>query len=285
MRDPEGRSGSAIAEAAAAVGRAGALVVAAGAGMGVDSGLPDFRGPEGFWNTYPAYRHLGLGFMDLANPVWFEKDPALAWGFYGHRLELYKRTRPHPGFEVLRRWTGRMGDGAFVFTSNVDGHFGRAGFPAERIAECHGSLEWLQCLEGCGASLFAAAGHSVVVDPVTFRATGTLPACPGCGGLARPNVLMFGDWSWDGSRTSAQEVRLEAWLRGIASRSRLVVVECGAGTAVPTVRGFSERLMRAAGATLIRINVRESHGPRGVIAIPQGARDALDLIDARMSAG
>ena len=279
MRDPEDASASVIAEAAAAVGSADALVVAAGAGMGVDSGLPDFRGPEGFWNAYPAYRHLGLGFMDLANPVWFESDPALAWGFYGHRLELYRRTRPHSGFEVLRRWAGRMRNGGFVFTSNVDGHFGRAGFAAEQVLECHGSLEWLQCLGRCGAPLFAAAGYGVVVDPQTFRAAGTLPACPRCGGLARPNVLMFGDLGWDGSRASAQEARLEAWLRGISSESRPVVVECGAGTAVPTVRAFSERLLRSLGAALVRINVRESRGPKGAISIPLGAREALERVD------
>jgi NAD-dependent SIR2 family protein deacetylase len=166
----------------------------------------------------------------------------------------------------------------------VDGHFDQAGFAAERIVECHGSLEWLQCLAGCGTPLFATAGHQVVVDPVTFRATGTLPACPSCGGLARPNVLMFGDWAWDSSRTSAQESRLESWRRAIRSRSRLVVVECGAGTAVPTVRAFSERLMRAHGATLVRINLREAHVPRGAIAIAMGAREALGEIDARIPA-
>jgi NAD-dependent SIR2 family protein deacetylase len=280
MSEPHDPTESAISEAAAALRSADALVFAAGAGMGVDSGLPDFRGPEGFWNAYPAYRHLGLGFMDLANPVWFENDPALAWGFYGHRLELYRRTRPHSGFDVLRRWAGRMGgDRTFVFTSNVDGHFGQAGFAAERVVECHGSLEWLQCLRSCGAPLFSAAGHSVAVDPVTFRATGALPACPRCGGLARPNVLMFGDWGWDGRRTTAQESRLQAWLRGLPSGSRLLVVECGAGTAVPTVRAFGERLTRARGATLVRINVRESHGPRGTIPIPLGAREALERIE------
>ena len=81
-----------------------ALLIGAGAGMGVDSGLPDFRGNEGFWEAYPPFAKLGLSFMELANPGWFESDPALAWGFYGHRLESYRRTVPHRGFEVLREW-------------------------------------------------------------------------------------------------------------------------------------------------------------------------------------
>jgi NAD-dependent SIR2 family protein deacetylase len=285
----------AIARAAEALDRAHALAITAGAGMGVDSGLPDFRGPEGFWNAYPAYRHLGLGFMDLANPEWFEKDPAVAWGFYGHRLELYRATQPHAGFAILRRWADTMPDGAFVFTSNVDGHFQRAGFDPERIVECHGSLGWLQCLSGCGVGLFPASSYRVDVDPATFRARDPLPACPRCGELARPNVLMFGDWAWDPSRTVAQERRLDAWLRGLEVRPKapagadsdpapsggLVIVECGAGTGVPTVRMFGERLARSGRATLIRINVREPGGPAGVIPIPLGAREALERIDGR----
>ena len=92
-----------VQRAAEAIAKAKALLVTAGAGMGVDSGLPDFRGDEGFWKAYPPFRELGLRFVDLASPGWFEDDPELAWGFYGHRLELYRRTVPHRGFEVLRR--------------------------------------------------------------------------------------------------------------------------------------------------------------------------------------
>ncbi|HEY2342264.1 MAG TPA: Sir2 family NAD-dependent protein deacetylase, partial [Chthoniobacteraceae bacterium] len=116
--------------AAAAVAAADALLITAGAGMGVDSGLPDFRGPEGFWRAYPPFRERGLDFAAAANPRWFERDPAFAWGFYGHRLNLYRGTAPHDGFQILRRWSERMSHGAFIFTSNVDGHFLRAGFSA-----------------------------------------------------------------------------------------------------------------------------------------------------------
>src|SRR6478752_3216688 len=93
----------AIELAARAIGDAHALLITAGAGMGVDSGLPDFRGTDGFWRAYPAFQKLGLRFEQLANPAWFATDPALAWGFYGHRLNLYRRTVPHEGFQILRR--------------------------------------------------------------------------------------------------------------------------------------------------------------------------------------
>src|SRR3954464_8020694 len=105
-----------VRRAAEAIAGADALLIGAGAGMGVDSGLPDFRGTHGFWRAYPPYAELGLDFAALADPRWFRADPALAWGFYGHRLGLYRRTKPHEGFAILRRWAGRMPGGWFVFT-------------------------------------------------------------------------------------------------------------------------------------------------------------------------
>ncbi len=117
-----------------------ALIVSAGAGMGVDSGLPDFRGTQGFWKAYPPYAKLGLDFAAMANPRWFATDPALAWGFYGHRLHLYRQTTPHAGFAILKDWAARMPEGCFVVTSNVDGQFQCAGFDPEKIVEVHGTI-------------------------------------------------------------------------------------------------------------------------------------------------
>src|SRR5260370_29347307 len=100
-------SDEALKHAAKVILSAEALLMGAGAGMGVDSGLPDFRGAQGFWRAYPPYEKLGLDFVSLANPRWFKTDPTLAWGFYGHRLNLYRRTEPHAGFGILRRWSER----------------------------------------------------------------------------------------------------------------------------------------------------------------------------------
>jgi NAD-dependent SIR2 family protein deacetylase len=273
MSDDLGR----IAEALRA---AEGLVVTAGAGMGVDSGLPDFRGDQGFWRAYPPYARLGLGFSNLANPRWFREDPALAWGFYGHRLELYRRTVPHGGFGLLWRWGEGMRLGSFVFTSNVDGQFQRAGFDPGRVYECHGAIEFLQCLAGCGVGIFPADGVSVEVDAETFRAREPLPSCPRCGSMARPNILMFGDGGWDEARAEEQEQRLAWWLAE-ARGARLVVIECGAGTAIPSVRSFGERLAgNFPGALLVRINPREPEVPPGHVGVASGALAALQAIEA-----
>jgi len=267
-----------VEQAARAIRSATALLVTAGAGMGVDSGLPDFRGDEGFWNAYPPMRRLGVSFAEMANPMWFRRDPELAWGFYGHRLGLYRTTRPHEGFRILLEWGTRTPGGLFVFTSNVDGQFQKAGFPEDRIVECHGSIHHLQCASGCGPAIWSAEGVTVDVDEETFRARPPLPSCPHCSGLARPNVLKFGDWQWIPHRTASQERRFEEWLARVTGPG-LVVVELGAGTAVPTVRSTSERIAAVSGGTLIRINPREAHGPAGTLSLSLPALDALRTLD------
>jgi NAD-dependent SIR2 family protein deacetylase len=271
-----------IDRAADAIVSADALVVAAGAGMGVDSGLPDFRGTEGFWRAYPPYRELGVSFIEMASPDGFHHDPELAWGFYGHRRSLYRRTRPHHGYALLQRLGEARPLGVQVFTSNVDEHFQAAGFDA--VVECHGSIEWEQCLRRCGAGTWPASDREVEVDGSTMRAVGELPSCLSCGGLARPNILMFGDLGWDPSRTEAQMRTMRGWLDDLRGRD-VVAIECGAGTAVPSVRRFSESLRRTHDALLVRVNPRETDVPGGGLGLARGALETAeaiaDALDAR----
>ncbi len=256
-----------------------AVVITAGAGMGVDSGLPDFRGNEGFWKAYPPYERLGFSFMEMASPSRFSDAPELGWGFYGHRLDLYRRTTPHEGFRLLREYAASRPLGYGVFTSNVDGHFHDSGFDARHIVECHGSIRHFQCFQECSAAIWEAGEAEVIVDPETMRAQPPLPACPQCGGLARPNILMFGDWHWIARRTSAQEARLRKWLSALGAE-RMVILEFGAGTAISTVRHFSETLAKQHKAPLVRVNPRESQRPPGVdgVSLPLGALEAIERL-------
>jgi NAD-dependent SIR2 family protein deacetylase len=269
-------SAETIREAAAAIEKAEALIITAGAGMGVDSGLPDFRGREGFWRAYPKLKAMRLDFESIATPAWFDTDAELAWGFYGHRLELYRRTMPHEGFGILRELARRKPRGAFVVTSNVDGQFQKAGFDPERVLEVHGTIHKNQCSARCGADLFEPPA-AMEIDERELRARPPLPTCPRCGELARPNVLMFDDFDWNERRTEAQRERFHRWLREVGTGSA-VIIEIGAGRAVTTIRHISERLADSAGARLVRINPRDTDVPEGHLAIAQGALPALQAI-------
>jgi NAD-dependent SIR2 family protein deacetylase len=270
-----------LRRAAEVLDDADALLITAGAGIGVDSGLPDFRGDTGFWKAYPIIAKLGLSFVDMANPEWFQRDPKLAWAFYGHRLNLYRETHPHAGFHILLELARRKLGGYFVFTSNVDGQFQKAGFDDNRIVECHGSIHWFQCVQECSDLIWDAEKAELTVEKESFKALEPLPECPKCGKLARPNILMFGDWQWNSRRTDGQSARLRQWLNHVSEkRASFAIVETGAGRAVSTVRSTSESIAANYGATLVRINPRDFDVPgERHVSIPLGAMEGISKIN------
>jgi NAD-dependent SIR2 family protein deacetylase len=273
-----------ITQAAQVLLNADALLITAGAGMGVDSGLPDFRGNQGFWKAYPPIAKLGLPFSQMSNPKWFHKNPKLAWAFYGHRLNLYRQTTPYNGFLQLLKIAESKRGGYFVFTSNVDGHFQKAGYDIDKIMECHGSIHHLQCTTPCSGEIWEANGISVKVDESAFEAIEPLPHCKNCDQIARPNVLMFGDGTWNGTRTERQEKRFRDWLNKLSDEEfNLVIIEIGAGTSVPTVRIHSEDVAEGYNGKLIRINPRDYNIPSGHISIPLGGAEGIDRILASFS--
>jgi len=250
------------------------LIITAGAGMGVDSGLPDFRGNEGFWKHYPALGEAGLHFDEIANPQQFRLAPERAWGFYGHRFNLYRDTVPHEGFHRLLEIGRTLPRGYFVYTSNVDGQFQKAGFDPLRVQECHGSIRYLQCFEGCSKEVWEVPFDTLDVDEPQCLLRSTLPTCPRCGGLARPNILMFGDGDWHGQRAQQQQIRFHAWRQSL---KRPVVIELGAGMAIPTVRLFGMYQE----CPLIRVNTTDiSWLSERDIGLQVGAREAVEGIYA-----
>jgi NAD-dependent SIR2 family protein deacetylase len=275
---------SQIAQAAHWINQANALIITAGAGMGVDSGLPDFRGEDGFWKAYPALGRARTRFSDIACPAAFRAHPSIAWGFYGHRLQMYRQVRPHAGFEWLHQWGQAKPRGMAVFTSNVDGHFQAAGFGGAPVLECHGSIHHLQCLAPCGEHIWSADGFMPEVDEDSGLLLNPPPLCPRCGGLARPNILMFGDAHWAEGRCQQQRHALRQWL---STDIQPIIIEIGAGTAISTVRHFSEQLtLNTPGARLVRINVREPEWPQALegraVALGLPALEALGEVGRAM---
>lgn len=271
-----------ILKAKHALEEADAILILAGAGMGVDSGLPDFRGDQGFWKAYPPMKRLGLSFYDIANPLWFKKEPSLAWGFYGHRIELYRKTKPHEGFLLLQELVVAKENNYFIFTSNVDGQFQKAGFEDAKVFECHGSIHYNQCThmtKTCTGSIWENTQESFDVDFSTFMLKSSLPMCIHCGDIARPNVLMFGDFHFSRERFYQQQDRFNHWLHtNVLHKKKMVLIEIGAGLEIPTVRRHSEEIMRQYHCSLIRINPRDYQGPEGSISLPLRSLEALKYL-------
>jgi len=154
-----------------------------GAGISAESGVPTFRGPGGLWREFKP--------EDLATPEAFDRDPRLVWEWYGWRRERVLACRPNPGHLALARWMLAR-NGVTLVTQNVDGLHEAAArsitaadpSPAMPV-RLHGSIARARCTR-CGYATDALAP----VDPTSVD---TLPHCPGCEALLRPDVVWFGE--------------------------------------------------------------------------------------------
>jgi NAD-dependent SIR2 family protein deacetylase len=219
----------------------------------------------------------------MNNPRWFDNDPQVAWGFFAHCHNMYKSTEPHEGFQILKSWTKNKG--YFIYTSNVDGHFQKAGFDKDQIVEVHGSIYHLQCInpKDCSEVWPIPENHLFKVDEEQLRLLDPCPRGPPPGEEfpTRPNILMFGDWRWVSTRTDQQELRFLDFKKSlIRDETPFVIVEIGAGLAVPTVRLTGEGMIMPHSKTvLIRINTFESHTSKDDIAIPLPSLEAIQRIN------
>ena len=148
--------------------------------------------PGGLLAGLPAVPGAGAAVRGDRRPGALRRRPGAGLGL------LRPPARAVPAHRAARRasascWSGRSAWPTRVFTSNVDGQFQRAGFAEEQVAECHGSIHFLQCMVDCGQPVWSADD----VDRRRRRGDDArpapLPSCPACGALARPNILMFGD--------------------------------------------------------------------------------------------
>lgn len=115
-----------------------------GAGMSVDSGLPDFASDQGIIQQVVKsepnkdYRHI-------INPAFFHSNPEKFWYIYGHRYNQYVHATPHKGYHLLKKIC--FNKQYHTYTSNVDGMWTKAGFKNDKVYELHGSIFHLQCFQ------------------------------------------------------------------------------------------------------------------------------------------
>jgi len=146
-------------------------VVLTGAGISTESGIPDFRSSTGIW------AHVDP--MEVASIDAFHADPEKVWDFYARRLAVLDEAQPNAGHRALAELEERGWVDAVV-TQNIDGLHQRAG--SRDVVEVHGSIRTSSCL---------ACGHVVPLERVVELLP--MPACPACGRILKPDVVMFGE--------------------------------------------------------------------------------------------
>ena len=170
MSDPD------LVEVSRRLRTARSITVLTGAGVSAASGVPTFRGADGLWRRVRA--------ETLATPEAFANDPKLVWEWYDWRRQMIAGTQPNRAHEVLAAWTQRPDVRTTLITQNVDGLHERAG--ADPILRLHGSIWRLRCWQRCDAG--RSGWHDETAPLPTLP-----PRCPHCQGLARPDVVWFGE--------------------------------------------------------------------------------------------
>ncbi|GBC78357.1 NAD-dependent protein deacylase [bacterium HR08] len=150
-----------------------AVVVLTGAGISAESGVPTFRGGGGatVWRGMPVEK--------IATPEMWRADPVTFWQWYAYRREVIERAEPNAAHRAIAAWE-RQFERLTVITQNVDGLHQRAG--SRKILELHGSLWRVRCLQ-CGLNM---EDRRVPLPEIP-------PRCPSCGGILRPDVVLFGE--------------------------------------------------------------------------------------------
>ena len=232
-----------------------------GAGMSVDSGIPDYRSSGGWYEMDGPFARIGKTGNDVLAVM--QQQPELAWGMWGFRQNLCSQASPHAGYLALAREAAQKPSRCFVLTTNIDGLSRRAGFFSEHLHECNGSLYRLQCSIPCCRETWPMPVERIEVDVETFLAQGPLPHCPFCGASARPNIYCYGDsetsYVWEGNQATA--AKFFSWM---AERkdAELHILEIGCGLYHPALRRQAEQyLADNPQSLLIRINDSAATGP------------------------
>ena len=167
----------------------GRITVLTGAGISAESGIPTFRGPEGYWTIGSQVYHP----QEMATFRMFQIKPLEVWEWYLYRLGVCRQASPNAGHLALVEMESSLKNRFTLITQNVDGLHLRAGNSMERTFQIHGNVAFMRCARECSSSLFPipdSLHHQTKNDKLTEAIRKTL-TCPHCGGMTRPHVLWF----------------------------------------------------------------------------------------------
>ena len=211
-----------------------ALLVIAGAGMSVDSGIFTYRGSNGIWNKSIQIGQELYRYDEISSLKMWKEYPELAWGFKDNFYQMMKEADPHEGYYTLLKFVKeKLNENYFICTSNIDNYIERAGFNKDKIYEVHGTMKLLQCMDKkCSLKNGPIEMEDSLMpryDKDTFVST-SMPNCPYCSNILRPNVSMFGDYDFYGKPYEFARKKMENWINENEKRNnKLVILEIGCG--------------------------------------------------------
>jgi NAD-dependent deacetylase len=225
------------------------VAVLTGAGMSAESGVPTFRGKDGFWETESV--------EELATPEGFARDPAKVWRWYEARRRQMASCVPNAGHRVLAEYEA-LHPGTRVITQNIDGLHQSAG--SRNVVELHGALFRVRCVR-----------DGTTTEDRRVPLPDIPPRC-GCGALLRPDVVWFGEML-------PPEAIAEA--AGAAARAALFLV-IGTSALVYPAAGLPA-IASGAGAWVVEINPEPTPISETMDEVIRGPAAVVlpELMDAR----
>ncbi len=208
-----------------ALARVGPLVFLTGAGISAESGIPTFRGAEGYWKIGGANYQP----EELATHAAFSEMPEEIWAWYLYRRGVCRAARPNPGHASLVALEKTLADRFLLITQNVDGLHLRAGNTMARTYQIHGNIDYLRCeaehprIRPIPSEIAIDWPKSRRLDPAEIAAL----RCCGEGAWPRPHVLWF-DESYDEAL-----FRYESSMHAARRAAMLVVVGTSGATTLP----------------------------------------------------
>ena len=221
----------------------GRLVVLTGAGISAESGIPTFRGPEGFWTVgSKEYRP-----EEMATFAMFSRNPDEVWQWYLYRLGVCRGGEPNAGHRAVVELEQLLGDRFLLITQNVDGLHLRAGNTLERTFQIHGNIDYMRCAADCTRDFFPlpeGVATKAKDEPLTDADRAAL-VCPNCGGRSRPHVLWF-DECYD-----EEHYRFNSSIQAAVAADMLLSVGTSGATNLPMQVGS---IAAQKGALLVDVN-------------------------------
>lgn len=168
------------------------VTVLTGAGISAESGIPTFRGPEGYWAVgSKEYQPQEMGTYAM-----FSRTPDEVRAWYLYRRGVCRRAEPNPGHLALATLEQRFGERFTLITQNVDGLHLRAGNSLERTYQIHGNIDYMRCARECSAEIYPLPEGILAKEKGASltEAERDLLRCPRCGDRTRPHVLWFDEY-------------------------------------------------------------------------------------------
>jgi len=231
-----------------------------GAGISAESGIPTFRGSEGYWTVGSRAYHP----QEMATRAMFHRRPEDVWQWYLHRATVCHRATPNPGHKAIAAMENLFGDRFTLITQNVDGLHQRAGSQAHQTYPIHGNIFQVRCAAACRPELEPLPMDLVgrAKERSLTAAERALLTCRHCGEWLRPHVLWFDE------TYNETYFRFHSSLAAAAQTGLLLIVGTSGATNLPNQVAWT---VLQNGGTIIDINPTPNPFSELALRTPGGA--------------